>query len=536
MILKSLSKRNFSIKLSDFAKFKPHSGNYKLENYYNGKWNSAQKYESFLNPINGDKNFMEVPLTQSEKEIHDIVSEMKSIPSSGMHNPLKNPERYLLYGNISRKVSQALHQPEIYEHFISLINTVFPKSRGQSEGEMRICRNFFDNFGGDNVRYLARGFHNPGDFTGQQTNGFRWPYGGVSIISPFNFPLEIPILQVMGSLFMGNKPLVKCDSKVALPFEEFLRLLLACGLPKEDIILVHSDGHNTEKIITNSDLKMTLFTGSSKVAHHLSTALNGRIKIEDAGLDWKILGPDVPNQKRIDYIAHMIDHDSYALSGQKCSAESLLFVHENWKKTDLYEKVKAKALNRKFKDLTICPIMSWNNTKIQKHVDKVLQVEGAQLLFGGAKVKEANSVPDCYGLYEPTAIKVPLEAFLNKKNYPLLTQELFGPYQIVTEYSDKDIDVVLKILDGLENKLTCAVVSNDEYFLNKVLGSTSNGTTYAGLRSRTTGAPQNHWFGPGGDPRAGGIGSIEAIQQVWSHHREIVYEKIIPDSIVMIQS
>ncbi|KFK24134.1 hypothetical protein AALP_AAs67913U000100, partial [Arabis alpina] len=44
------------------------------------------------------------------------------------------------------------------------------------------------------------------------------------------------------------------------------------------------------------------------------------------------------------------------------------------------------------------------------------------------------------------------------------------------------------------------------------IGNTVNGTTYAGLRGRTTGAPQNHWFGPAGDPRGAGIGTPEAIK------------------------
>lgn len=34
------------------------------------------------------------------------------------------------------------------------------------------------------------------------------------------------------------------------------------------------------------------------------------------------------------------------------------------------------------------------------------------------------------------------------------------------------------------------------------------------------GAPQNHWFGPAGDPRAAGIGTPEAIKLVWSTHRQ----------------
>lgn len=36
----------------------------------------------------------------------------------------------------------------------------------------------------------------------------------VAIITPFNFPLEIPVLQLMGALYMGNKPVLKVDSKV----------------------------------------------------------------------------------------------------------------------------------------------------------------------------------------------------------------------------------------------------------------------------------------------------------------------------------
>jgi 1-pyrroline-5-carboxylate dehydrogenase len=38
---------------------------------------------------------------------------------------------------------------------------------------------------------------------------------------------------------------------------------------------------------------MTLFTGSSRVAEKLAADLNGQVKLEDAGFDWKILGPDV---------------------------------------------------------------------------------------------------------------------------------------------------------------------------------------------------------------------------------------------------
>lgn len=60
---------------------------------------------------------------------------------------------------------------------------------------------------------MARSFGVPGDYNGQQSNGFRWPFGRVGLITPFNFPLEIPALQLMGALYMGNKPLLHCDHR-----------------------------------------------------------------------------------------------------------------------------------------------------------------------------------------------------------------------------------------------------------------------------------------------------------------------------------
>jgi len=117
---------------------------------------------------------------------------------------------------------------------------------------------------------------------------------------------------------------------------------------------------------------------------------------------------------------------------------------------------------------------------------------------------------------------VPLKHFTQKKKRALLTTELFGPFTLVTDYGNNDVDKVLDVMESCPHHLTAAVVSNDPVFTDHILGHTVNGTQYTGLRGRTTGAPQNHWFGPCGDPRGAGIGTPYAIQLTWSHHREIV--------------
>jgi 1-pyrroline-5-carboxylate dehydrogenase len=98
------------------------------------------------------------------------------------------------------------------------------------------------------------------------------------------------------------------------------------------------------------------------VAEKLTIDLRGRVKLEDAGFDWKILGeravylchacsdheiedgsgapgPDVLDEA---YVAWQSDQDAYAFSGQKCSAQSILFIHENWMEAGIIDRCAAE--------------------------------------------------------------------------------------------------------------------------------------------------------------------------------------------------
>jgi 1-pyrroline-5-carboxylate dehydrogenase len=292
-----------------------------------------------------------------------------------------------------------------------------------------VTRVFLENFAGDNVRFLARGFSNPGDHPGQESRGYRWPFGPVVVVAPFNFPIEIPALQTMGALFMGNRPLIKVDSKVSVVFEQFVRLLIHCGLDPKDLDYVHCRGGKMGELITEAadTIRLAQFTGSSTVAERVSETLNGRVRLEDAGFDWKIIGPDF-DADWLDYVAWQCDEDAYNTAGQKCSAQSALFVHENWA-DHLLPKLGELASRRSLDDLTTGPVLSWTNEQIRTHIDAVLAVEGTELLFGG-KPLTGHSIPDCFGAYEPTAIRVSLAA-MQSGDFDLLAKELFGPYQFV---------------------------------------------------------------------------------------------------------
>ncbi len=192
-----------------------------VRNLLAGEWQVAEAVRGdIVDPLNGE-TFLRVPDTTDHAP---FVESLLSCPATGLHNPLKNPERYVMLGRVCARAAALLAQDQVRDYFTRLIQRVMPKSWQQCLGEVTITRVFLENFSGDGVRFLARGFSNPGDHPGQESRGYRWPFGPVAVITPFNFPLEIPALQVLGSLFMGNRPLVKVDSKVSAVFEQFLRL------------------------------------------------------------------------------------------------------------------------------------------------------------------------------------------------------------------------------------------------------------------------------------------------------------------------
>lgn len=494
-------------------------------NCVDGKWTGDTRSKMVIpNPLDRDAPPpFTIPDTQ-EDELEPFLASLRKCSKTGLHNPLKNPERYVQYGEITRRAGDALSQPEIAEFFVQSIQKCVPKSHAQALGEVTVTAAFLNNFGGDNVRRLAKSFGVPGDHYGQMSVGHRWPYGPVGLITPFNFPLEIPVLQLMGALFMGNKPVLKPSEQVSVVMEQFLLLLQHCGMEKTDVDFLNSKGPVAQKVIMDTPLRVTQFTGSSKVGELLSKATHGKIKLEDAGFDWKIIGPDVDD---VDYVAWQCDQDAYASIGQKCSAQSIVFIHENWKEAGLMEKMKENVSKRTIDDFTVGPVLTVTTKDFLGHTERLASIPGASVLWGGKEL-QGTKIPECYGAVEPTAVFVPLEEMMKDEHFDVCTTELFAPFQVVTYFNDDTLDTVLEATERMSHHLTAAVVSNDPAFQSKVLANTVNGTTYAGRRARTTGAPQNHWFGPAGDPRGAGIGTPEAIQLVWSCHREIINDNLVP--------
>lgn len=77
-------------------------------NLVNGEWTSVEKYFELVDPLTG-KPMISIPET-SMQEAEVFAESLKSVPKSGLHNPFRNKDRYLMLGAVCRKTAEVLHE------------------------------------------------------------------------------------------------------------------------------------------------------------------------------------------------------------------------------------------------------------------------------------------------------------------------------------------------------------------------------------------------------------------------------------------
>jgi 1-pyrroline-5-carboxylate dehydrogenase len=65
-------------------------------NLVGGEWVGTKQYNDLVDPLTG-KGMIKIPDTQLD-EIGPFVESLQSVPKTGLHNPLKNKDRYLMLG------------------------------------------------------------------------------------------------------------------------------------------------------------------------------------------------------------------------------------------------------------------------------------------------------------------------------------------------------------------------------------------------------------------------------------------------------
>lgn len=110
---------------------------YAVRNLVNGEWKTLDNTMAIIHPLDESAPPLFTIPDSSVDDLAPYLASLGRVPKSGLHNPLKNPERYLMLGEVSRKAASLLSTPEVAEYFSNLITTCVPKSHGTSKRNTR---------------------------------------------------------------------------------------------------------------------------------------------------------------------------------------------------------------------------------------------------------------------------------------------------------------------------------------------------------------------------------------------------------------
>ena len=288
----------------------------------------------------------------------------------------------------------------------------------------------------------------------------RMPLGVISLITPWNFPLAIPIWKMAPALVYGNTIVLKPASATPHVATLIAKMWESVDLPPGVFNLITGAGRAIgNELVTNSNISAVSFTGSTKIGMQIaseSAKRGNRYQLEMGGKNPIIVLPDADLEQAADITVS----GAMKYSGQKCTATSRAIVVGNVMEefTSLVvEKTNALKIGPgSDPDSIVVPVIDQaSKDNIQLMVDRGV-ADGGNILTGGG-VPTGSSF-DNGTFVEPTVMtKVAPDSFI-------ACEEIFGP--VLSIIPSSDAETALEIANSVEYGLSAGIFTRN---LNSVL-------------------------------------------------------------------
>ncbi|MCH4244419.1 aldehyde dehydrogenase family protein [Acinetobacter gerneri] len=249
------------------------------------------------------------------------------------------------------------------------------------------------------------------------------PIGAVSLISPFNFPLNLTAHKIAPAIAAGCPFVLKPASLTPISALKIAEVLAETNLPKGAFSVLPCQREHADILVTDERFKLLSFTGSDQVGWDMKNrAGKKKVTLELGGNAAVLIEPDT---ELSDAFFDRIISGAYNQAGQVCISIQRILIH-----ADIYSEFKKKLLAKLKKikaddpslDTTLVGpmIKEAEAIRLKKWLDKA-EKKGAKILVGGA----LNGV-----MFEPTLLENvddKLEIYQN---------EAFGPVAMIEKYKD----------------------------------------------------------------------------------------------------
>jgi RHH-type transcriptional regulator, proline utilization regulon repressor / proline dehydrogenase / delta 1-pyrroline-5-carboxylate dehydrogenase len=289
-----------------------------------------------------------------------------------------------------------------------------------------------------------------------ERNALRWtPRGVVAVISPWNFPIAIPLGMVSAGLATGNAVILKPAEQAPGCALMLIRALRESGVPAEALGLLPGEGPVGAQLVGDPRVHTIAFTGSGPVgleivkrAAEMAPGQNHlkRVVAEMGGKNCVIVDSDAD----LDDVVPALVKSAFNYAGQKCSAAARVLAHEAIHDA-LVERL-AGAIEvlhvgqASDPEIDVPPVIEQD---AQERVNRY----AAEARSEGRIAAQAREVPDRGWFATPT-----LAADLPEGS-PVLQEEIFGPLLAVERV--KDVEEACDRVDASPFGLTGGLFSRN---------------------------------------------------------------------------
>jgi aldehyde dehydrogenase (NAD+) len=348
----------------------------------------------------------------------------------------------------------------------------------------------------------------PSELPDKWAMSIRQPIGVAGIITPWNFPIAIPCWKTMPALVAGNTVVFKPSSDTPHCATLLVELMAEAGFPAGTVNLVTGGGGEVgDAILTNPDVRVVSFTGSSDTGRRIAEIAGRRLKrlsLELGGKNGIIVMADAD----LDLATDGILWSAFGTTGQRCTAASRVVV-ERATVEPLLERLERRTKTLKLgsgldESVDVGPLINPAAVdKVSGYVE-IGRTEG-ELIIGGGPVRDGALANGHF--FAPTIFRdiAPMDR--------LAQEEIFGP--VLSIIPVDDYAGAVTALNQTKYGLSSSIYTSDANTAFRAMRDLETGIVYvnAGTTGAETHLPFGGWKETGNGHREAGHAALDTFTE-----------------------
>ena len=283
----------------------------------------------------------------------------------------------------------------------------------------------------------------------------RQPLGIVSILSPWNFPINVPCRKITPALISGNTVVFKPASFTPLSGLRLVEMFSEAGIPAGVLNFVTGSGSEIgDEMVANPSVKAVSFTGSTEIGLRINKIASQnmtRTQLEMGGKNPTVVLDDA----NLELAADGVVFAAYSCSGQWCTSTSRVILMD--KIADRFVDIlvgkvkKIRVGNGLDPDVSMGPLAGETQLKTVLNYIETGKKEGAKVIVGGNRME---AVPYRKGFFVEPTIFVDV-----KPEMRIAQEEIFGP--VLSVIRVQSFEEALEVANNVKQGLSSSVYTGN---------------------------------------------------------------------------